>query len=98
MMKAKRPGVLFEHLAKAVRSEGPVHIFLSSSEALSSSSSSLQSMPTFGIQVKRKKLQLLPKLKPRKSKTKLMTRQLETLYGSTDSMLQQDQFDQSRTS
>jgi hypothetical protein len=32
MMKAKKPGIIFEHIARAVRSEGPVILALDSSE------------------------------------------------------------------
>ena len=98
MMKAKQPGIVFEHLAKAVRSEGPVNDILSSLEDHSSSSLSHQLMPIFGTQVKKKKPQLLLKQKQKKLKTKRMIKQPGILYGSIGSMWQPDLIVPSKTS
>ena len=98
MMKAKKPGVLFEHLAKAVRSEGPVIHLSFSSEDLSSSSFCPQLMPIFGTLAKRLKRKLQLKLKRRRLKTKRTIKQLETRFGLTDSMLLQDRTVQLKTS
>lgn len=72
MMKAKKPGFIFEHIARAVRSEGPVSNPIFSSEDLSSSLVSVHSMPISGTPEKKKKNKLQSTLRRRRPKTKRM--------------------------
>ena len=98
MMKAKKPGVIFEHIAKAVRSEGPVPPYLFSLEDLFSSSLSHLSMLTSGTQAKRPRKRLLQKLKRRDLRMRRTTKQLEIHFGLTDSTLPRDLIARSKTS
>ena len=84
-MKAKQPGFLFEHLARAVRSEGPVRITLPSSEAQLSSSVSPPSTLTSGTPARRRRNRPLPLPRRRRRKMKKMTNWLVILYGTTGS-------------
>ena len=98
MMKAKQPGFLFDHIARAARSEGPVIHSPFSSEDLSFSSSSSQSIPISGTQEKKIKSKQLPKQKRKSCKMTKAIKRRDKTSGSTDLMLFHDQIHQLKTS
>ena len=84
MMKNKNPGFITEHLYRAVRSEGPVIIILSSSEDLFSLLHSPPSTLIYGMLVKKKKFKAQLKHKRNALKIKKMIKKQDRAYGTTD--------------
>ena len=84
MMKNKNPGFITEHLYRAVRSEGPVIIILSSSEDLFSLLHSPPSTLIYGMLVKKKKFKAQLKHKRNALKIKKMIKKPDRACGTTD--------------
>ena len=84
MLKNKNPGFITEHIYRAVRTEGPVIIKLSSLEDRFSLSLWHLLTPIYGILVKKKKPKVQLKLKKNVSKIKNRNKKQDKVYGSTD--------------